>query len=115
MRKIISKILLFILISSCTKGYIPVEETNQIPTGPITYQTHISPIISTRCVSCHSGNNPQAGLLLENYTQVRNSTENGDLIQRINDPINPMPTSGLMSTSTRALFDEWVNSGYLEY
>ena len=77
-------------------------------------QTHISPIISSRCISCHSGNNPQAGLLLENYNQVRNSSENGLLIQRINDPADPMPVTGLMPLSTRVLFDEWSNNGYLE-
>jgi hypothetical protein len=25
-----------------------------------------------------------------------------------------MPTSGLMSVSTRVLFDEWVNNGFIE-
>jgi len=114
MKKIIRTSILMILISSCSEGYIPIEETTQIPSGPITYETHISPIISSRCISCHSGNNPQAGLLLENYNQVRNASEIGTLIQRINDAANPMPTSGLMSVSTRVLFDEWVNNGFIE-
>lgn len=114
MKKIIRTSFLMILISSCSEGYIPIEEMTQIPSGPVTYETDISPIISSRCISCHSGNNPQVGLLLENYNQVRNSSENGLLIQRINDPADPMPATGLMPTSTRALFDEWVNNGYLE-
>jgi len=114
MRKIISIIVLGILASSCTKGYIPVEETSPIPSGLISYQTHISPIIYTRCISCHSGSNPNGNLRLENYDQVRNASENGTLIQRINDAANPMPTSGLMSASTRALFDEWVSGGFIE-
>jgi hypothetical protein len=25
-----------------------------------------------------------------------------------------MPTSGLMSVSTRVLFDEWLNNGFIE-
>lgn len=114
MRKLKYTVVLGLLISSCTKGYIPIEETAPPPTGPISYQLHISPIISSRCISCHSGNNSQGGLLLENYNQVRNSSENGTLIQRINDMANPMPPSGLMPGSTRAIFDEWVNNGYLE-
>ena len=114
MKKIIRTSFLMILISSCSECYIPIEEMTQTPPGPVTYETDISPIISSRCISCHSGNNPQAGLLLENYNQVRNSSENGLLIQRINDPADPMPATGLMPTSTRALFDEWVNNGYLE-
>jgi len=48
------------------------------------------------------------------YSQVRNSAENGLLIQRINDVANPMPPASLMSTSTRTLLDEWVQNGYLE-
>lgn len=114
MRKTTYTFFLMILISSCSKGYIPVEETSPIQTGPISYQTHISPIISSRCISCHSGSNPNGNLNLENYNQVRNASENGLLIQRINDAANPMPTSGLMSASTRALFDEWVSGGFIE-
>ncbi len=102
------------MMSSCSEGYIPIDEATTIPTGPITYQTHISPVISSRCISCHSVSNPQGDLILETYNQVRNSVENGTLIQRINDPADPMPTTGLMPASTRALFDEWVNNGYLE-
>ena len=102
------------MMSSCSEGYIPIDEATTIPTGPITYEAHISPVISSRCISCHGGSDPQGGLLLENYNQVRNSAENGTLIQRINDPADPMPTTGLMPASTRALFDEWVNNGYLE-
>ena len=114
MKKMTRTGILIILISSCSESYIPIEETTQIPTGPVSYQTDISPIVSSRCINCHSGNAPQGGLLLQTYNQVRNSTENGSLIQRINDPADPMPASGLMPVSTRELFDKWVANGYLE-
>jgi len=107
--------LAFGLISSCTEGFIPVDVSTNPPTGgSITYETHISTIITTTCKSCHGGSNPHGNLLLENYNQVRNSAESGTLIQRINEVANPMPPSGLMPTYTRALFDEWVQNGYLE-
>lgn len=104
------------LISSCTEGFIPVEEIDPtLPTGDtITYETHISTVMTSNCISCHGGSNPQGNLVLENYNQVRNSAENGTLIQRINDVANPMPPAGLMPASTRALLDEWVQNGYLE-
>jgi hypothetical protein len=51
---------------------------------------------------------------LGNYTQVRNATENGTLINRINNQANPMPSNGLMSQSLRLQFDLWVNNDYLE-
>ena len=106
-----------ILLTNCTKGFIPenIEPTSPTNQGDtVTYQTHISTVISNSCISCHGGSNPQGNLLLESYTQVRNAAENGTLIQRINDAADPMPTSGLLPAQTRALFDEWVQNGYLE-
>ena len=105
----------FSLISSCTEGFIPEDVTTNPPTGgPITYETHISTAMTSNCISCHGGSNPQGNLLLETYNQVRNSAENGILIQRINDVANPMPPAGLMPASTRTLLEEWVQNGYLE-
>ena len=106
MRKIIPISILMILISSCSEAYIPIEETTQIPTGPVSYQTDISPIITSRCINCHSGNAPQGGLLVQSYDQVRNATENGILIQRINDPSEHMTATGFMPASPRALCDQ---------
>lgn len=105
------------ILTNCTNGFIPEDITPTLPTNPggiVTYQTHISTVISNSCISCHGGSNPQGNLLLENYTQVRNAAENGTLIQRINDAADPMPTSGLLPAQTRALFDEWVQNGCLE-
>jgi len=110
--KILSLIL--ITMTSCSQTYIPIAEEEQNPSGPINYQRDIRPVIASRCISCHGGSNPEAGLLLETYIDVRNSAENGSLIQRIDDPANPMPSSGLMPVSTRALFDQWRADGYLE-
>ncbi|MDG1176589.1 MAG: hypothetical protein P8N07_12470 [Flavobacteriales bacterium] len=104
------------IITSCTKGYIPedIEPPTNIASDTITYDSHINNIVSLNCRGCHSGTNPQGNLLLENYNQVRNSAETGTLIQRINDVPNPMPTTGLMPTQTRSIFDSWVNNGFLE-
>ena len=105
----------FGFISSCTEGFIPEDITTAPPTGsPITYETQISTVMTANCISCHGGSNPQGNLLLESYNQVRNSAENGTLIQRINDVANPMPPAGLMPASTRVLLDEWAQNGYLE-
>ena len=40
--------------------------------------------------------------------------ENGNLLNRINDQVNPMPQSGILPSSTRAVIDQWVADGYLE-
>ena len=120
--KVISLLLAFIvgvLLSNCTKAYIPEDTGSGLPPGinatdTIKYQPHISILISNNCIGCHGGSNPQGGLSLENYNQVRNATENGTLVQRINDAADPMPTSGLLPAQTRVLFDKWVQNGYLE-
>jgi len=105
----------FTILTSCTNGFISEDVTTNPPSGgPITYETHIRTVMTSNCISCHGGSNPQGNLLLETYSQVRNSAENGLLIQRINDVANPMPPASLMSTSTRTLLDEWVQNGYLE-
>jgi hypothetical protein len=100
----------------CTKGYIPqdIESNPPYNSDTITYESKIKDIISNNCISCHSGSSPQGNLLLENYNQVRSASENGTLIQRINDVSNPMPTTGLMPSSKRAFFDEWVQDAFLE-
>lgn len=102
-------------LTSCTKGFIP-EYTNitEPVDSIISYSSHIKPVITQYCISCHSGSSPQGNLNLINYSQVRSAIENNSLIQRVNDPINPMPPSGLMPIQTRALFDEWIKNGYLE-
>lgn len=115
MKKIPAFIILILVLASCTQGIIPEYTAVVIPeTQVITYTANIQTIVSNRCVSCHSTSNAQGGLVLETYTQVKNSTQNGNLIQRINDPANPMPTTGLMPAQQRALFDAWVQNGYLE-
>jgi mono/diheme cytochrome c family protein len=39
-------------------------------TTNVTYAGTVFPIISSNCISCHSGNAPQGNILLEDYTTV---------------------------------------------
>ena len=105
--------LAFVLLSfSCTTAEIPLMEVPIDRT--VTYQRDIQPIIFNNCLTCHSSINPANGLTLESYSQVKNSTQNGSLITRINDAANPMPQNGLLTASNRALFDKWKVDGYIE-
>lgn len=101
-----------LLLGACTKAEIPANTTPINRT--VSYQSDIKTIVQNNCLTCHSAVNSAAGLSLETYQQVKNSAENGTLIQRINDAANPMPQSGLLPADTRALFDKWVTDGYLE-
>ena len=105
-------ILIIALIASCTTAEIPLAGAPVDRT--ITYAQDIQPIIFNNCLTCHSSVNPRNGLILETYSQVKNSAQNGTLIARMNDAANPMPQSGLLTADKRALVDKWKTDGYLE-
>lgn len=105
-----------ILAQSCTKAIIDETEvpTNEVVPEEVNYTEHIEPIVSNYCTTCHAGSSPSDGIDLTTYESVRQHSEFGNLIARINDPINPMPTNGMMSESNRELFDYWVNNQFPE-
>ncbi len=100
------------LIISCTTAEIPLAGAPVDRT--VTYSQDIQPIMFNNCLTCHSSVNPRNGLILETYSQVKNSAQNGTLIDRMNDVANPMPQSGLLTADKRALVDKWKADGYLE-
>lgn len=81
------------------------------------YTENIKPIMDNNCVSCHGTTNPNAGLSLTNYIQVRQAVLNNGLINRISrtsgDP-QLMPTTGRMPQQTIDLVSQWQADGLLE-
>lgn len=102
-----------IFLNSCTTAEIPEETTAPI-TATVKYNPDVEAIMFNNCLNCHGAQNPSAGLSLTTYQLVRASTENGNLIQRMNNAANPMPPSGILSGETRAIMNKWVGDGYLE-
>ena len=102
-------ILLFTFFSCSTAT---IEEV--IITEPITFDADVSVIITNNCLPCHAGGFPAAGLNLEGYTNVRSSTENGNLLSRITNFSNPMPQSGLMAPDLIATLEQWAEDGFIE-
>lgn len=102
--------MIVLLIMSCSKQAesIPNEETK------VKYKNDVYNVMYNNCVTCHSGNTPSAGLDLTTYASVKNATQNGSLLKRINDENAPMPPVGLMSEQKRKLLSDWKNQGYLE-
>ena len=101
-------------MAACTTAIVPLEEDPTPITNTITYTGDVKAIIDNNCLTCHGAVNPNAGLSLVTYQQVRNSAENGNLIARMNDAVNPMPQGGLLSAQTRAVIDKWKDDGFLE-
>lgn len=86
---------------------------------PITYTDDVKAIIDNNCNNCHS-DPPTNGapIALVNYTQVRNSAENGSLISRIQSQAGAagaMPLGG--PRLPQALIDvviQWQTDGFVE-
>lgn len=102
--------LVFLVFSSCSTSTI--EEV--VITDPVTFDEDVNIIIINNCLPCHAGTFPSGGVNLEGYTNVRNATENGNLLTSINSVSNPMPQSGLMPPALIAIIEQWAIDGYLE-
>lgn len=67
MRKVISTLLVFFLVSACTE----IDKSMQ-PVRPdrVTYVDHIKPILERSCVRCHNENVNHYGVILTSYASV---------------------------------------------
>ena len=96
---------------SCSTTEIPI-----VPevTEKITYDKNVKSIVDNSCATsgCHSAVNPAAGLMLTNYTQVKNSAQNGNFHGRINN--GTMPPGNPLPSATIAIINKWQTDGYLE-
>lgn len=104
---------------STTEDISAVNETPKDTTtvSKITYKSHVKAIIDNSCISCHGASDPDAGLPLVSYAQVKQSAEKGSLIARMNDDNDPMPTidaGGKLPQATLNLIDKWKADGFLE-
>lgn len=113
MKKINTVLILMIsaFIVSCESN--TYNEITEINTNP-TYTKNIAPIVKANCISCHAGNSQFPNL--ETYAEVKESTQNGDLICRIDQSQacgRVMPQSGPMSKATIDMFLLWQQQGCL--
>ena len=71
----------------------------------------VSQILENRCSSCHSGNNPHAGL---NFTKTCDILNNWERIQAraVNGTPTPMPQAGLIPLEERNKITEWIANGH---
>mgnify|MGYP003581600759 FL=1 len=100
------------LVSCTPRTYEDISEETQTSTSP-TYTANIEAVIQTNCVGCHSdgGRFPT----LETYDQVKDATQNGDLICRIDQTQScgsVMPRSGPMPRATIDMIILWQKEGY---
>ncbi|MGJ8685558.1 MAG: hypothetical protein ACSHWW_13085 [Nonlabens sp.] len=105
------------ILTSCTNTSPDDLVNNEPITETIKYNENVAPIIQSQCVQCHNSNFASGGLVLENYADVRMSTESGSLIDRITrnagDPLL-MPQNGQLPAASINLISQWQTDGYLE-
>jgi len=99
------------LVSCTPRTYEEISET-ETSDSP-TYTSNIEAVIQANCVGCHSagGRFPT----LETYEQVKDATQNGDLICRIDQTQScgsVMPRSGPMPRQTIDMIILWQKEGY---
>ena len=80
-----------------------------------TYTANIGPIVHSTCAGCHYAGKQSPDL--ENFAQVKDAIENGDLLCVIDNPSvcfysSIMPQSGRMPQTTIDMFKLWANQGY---
>lgn len=106
-----------LLLFSCSTNseddlILPIENTEIVK-----YNQNIKPIMDSNCIGCHGNSNPNAGLSLTNFNQVRQAVLNNGLIDRISrqsgDP-QLMPTGGRMPQQTIDLVVKWQTDGLME-
>ncbi|MEL1254994.1 hypothetical protein AAEO57_14485 [Flavobacterium sp. DGU38] len=100
------------LVSCTPRTYEDISEETETSTSP-TYTANVGPVIQANCVGCHSdgGRFPT----LETYDQVKDATQNGDLICRIDQTQScgsVMPRSGPMPRATIDMIILWQKEGY---
>lgn len=109
------KIKLFLMligaafIVSCTST---TYQEISIPATNPTYATNVEPVIKANCVGCHGGSQSPS---LKTYEEVKNATQNGSLICRIDQTQacgSVMPPSGALSKETISMILLWQKQGY---
>lgn len=109
-------ILLALLIAtSCkhdpTEMPGPGDGNEQCDTVQVTYKYDVLPIFDQYCLSCHSGQSPQAGIDLENFSTVAALAQNGALLGSIKHEagFSPMPQGGnKLSDCDIAKIEIWI-------
>jgi hypothetical protein len=101
----------FVFNACESKTYDDISEKAENPT----YSKNVGPLISNTCTGCHSNDSQYPNL--ENYADVKDAIENGNLICRIDKPSdcngNIMPQQGRMPQSSIDMVKLWRDQGFV--
>jgi len=79
----------------------------------VTYSQTISGIFNNECTACHGANNPQAGINLSTYDEVKKNLANPRLYGSIihDDTYSPMPPGGILDACDIKKIKAWIDQG----
>jgi len=83
----------------------------------ISWTSDVKPLIDQFCVACHRGSSPAAGLLLEDYQDVKASVLQGEFSIRINKPLSDpskMPPNAIIDSCSIEKMNIWIANGALD-
>lgn len=107
----------FLFFSACyydKQNAIKPNLSNSCDTsGGVLYKKQVSAIISSQCLSCHSGSRPNADLNLESYSSVVNAITQKNLVKHLKSEsgFSPMPPAGKIRDCEILLIEKWINAG----
>lgn len=109
----LTSLFLILFVVSCSSDSDDDDIIIDPPTPTITYTNTIKSIMSGNCTGCH-GNPPtnNAPMPLTTYANVKDATENGNLITRIEN--GTMPPNGNLTAAQISNIKTWKANGYLE-
>ena len=88
------------------------QDISAVVTDP-TYNAHIAPVMSAKCISCHAGGDEYPKL--ETYAEVKEATQNGSLLCRLDASCGRiMPKEGALPTATITMINNWATNNFPE-
>ncbi|MFK5857460.1 MAG: hypothetical protein QM503_15125 [Bacteroidota bacterium] len=112
----ITGITAIIFLNSCT--YDNIEELYPEPiscdTSNVTYSNDILPVLTSSCITCHSGAAPAGNIRLQTYDEIVAAANNGSLLGAISHDPNwsPMPKNGTkLSDCYISKLEIWIDNG----
>lgn len=96
------------------QGALENECTTSCDTNLFTFSADIKPLIDQHCVGCHSGSNPNKGVLLTNYNEISAVASTGQLYGVItaSPGFQQMPPANTLSDCEKTKFVKWYLNGY---
>jgi uncharacterized membrane protein len=114
-----------LVLAACGGSTTPAASnanSTQVPTGAnVSFAKDVMPLIQSRCVNCHGGQQTSRGLDLKSYDSLKAGSQNGPILtagDAANSLIVQLVTAGRMpksgprlTPSEVQLLTDWINAG----